>query len=299
MCQYWGEDWYSVRFVDRYEAGTALLAAIALVVAAGGVLIAEPNHFGHDDVGKARAGLTGFISKILRISPDTVDVAASVYGGYTVAQNADVILQQPNGTDMVLKDVSWNSEANKMPPYHGFRGTWWLPLNSSLGAMADLVYVKVVADRDRMVHQSGTRDGLRVPEMEAASATFRRLEFTDGLNLLSGNIVYRMPFFGRVIPYFGLGAGLSMPHAEVQRRGGASQKTFSFQVAGVAFYVFAGMEFNIAKSGSTFAEYRLSYATNKVKLIDGGMLQTNLWINHFTAGGSGHIRQAYGLPAGK
>jgi lipid A oxidase len=292
----WNKDWYSVRVIDRFEAGTALLAGIMLIAVSAGVLVSESTQVGHDSSRKTRTGLTGLISKILRTDPDALDVSGGVYGGYTVAHNSDVILQQPNGTDMVLSDVSWNSEANKMPPYHGFRGTWWLPFRSSLGAMADLVYVKVVADRDRMVRQSGTRDAMPVPEMEAPSATFRRLEFTDGLNLLSGNIIYRMPYFGRAIPYIGLGAGFSLPHAEVQRRGGASQKTFSFQLAGISLHLFAGMELHVAKSGSVFTEYRLSYATNKVQLIDGGTLQTNLWISHFTAGGSGNIRPALAQP---
>lgn len=285
-----------MRVVDRFEAGTALLAGIVLIAVEAGVLVSDPAQVGHGGAGKTRTGLTGLISKILRTDPDSLDISGSVYGGYTVAHNSDVILQQPNGTDMVLRDMSWNSEPDKMPPYHGFRGTWWLPFRSSLGAMADLVYVKVVADRDRMVHQSGTRDGMPVHEMELASATFRRLEFTDGLNLLSGNLVYRMPYFGRVIPYFGIGAGLSLPHAEVQRRSVTSQKTFSFQLAGITLHLFAGMELYVAKSGSVFTEYRLSYATNKVQLIDGGTLQTNLWINHFTAGGSGNIRPALAQP---
>lgn len=285
-----------MRVVDRFEAGTALLAGIVLIAVEASVLVSDPAQVGHGGAGKTRTGLTGLISKILRTDPDSLDILGSVYGGYTVAHNSDVILQQPNGTDMVLRDMSWNSEPDKMPPYHGFRGTWWLPFRSSLGAMADLVYVKVVADRDRMVHQSGTRDGMPVPEMEPASATFRRLEFTDGLNLLSGNLVYRMPYFGRVIPYFGIGAGFSLPHAEVHRRSETSQKTFSFQLAGITLHLFAGMELYVAKSGSVFTEYRLSYATNKVQLIDGGTLQTNLWINHFTAGGSGNIRPALAQP---
>jgi lipid A oxidase len=230
-------------------------------------------------------------ARILSAAPTTLDITGGVYGGYTATADSDIILRQPNGTDMILKDVSWNSEADRMPPYHGFRGIWWLPLGRSLGAMADLVYVKTVADRNRTVRQSGTRDGEAVPGKEPVAATFRRLEFTDGLNLLTGNIIYRMPFFGRIMPYIGIGAGLSVPHAEVQRHG-ASEKTFSFQLTGVAFHAFFGIEYRIARSGSLFTEYRLSYTGNRVRLVDGGTLRTNMWINHFTAGGYGHIRPA-------
>ena len=282
-----------MRIVTRFESGTALLAGIALIIAAAGVLVAEPNHANRDDAGQLRTRASGLLSLLFSSRPAAPDIGGSVYGGYTTARNSDIILQQPNGTDMVLKDVSWNSEPDKMPPYHGFRGTWWFPPGRSIGAMADLVYIKVVANQDHVVRQSGTRDGTPVPGKAPVSDTFRRLEFTDGLNLLTGSIIYRMPFFGRVMPYIGIGAGLSLPHAEVQRRG-AAQKTFSYQWAGFAVHVFAGVEFSIAKSGSLFSEYRLSYATNKVALIDGGTLKTNLWINHFTASGSGYIRPALG-----
>ena len=282
-----------MRIVDRLEAGTALLAGIALIIAAAGVLVTEPNHANRDDAGQLRTGASGLLPLLFSSHPATPGIGGSIYGGYSAARDSDIILQQPNGTDMVLKDVSWNSEPDKMPPYHGFRGTWWFPLGRAIGATADLVYIKVVANQDHLVRQSGTRDGIPVPGKEPVSATFRRLEFTDGLNLLTGGIIYRMPFFGRVMPYIGIGAGLSLPHAEVQRSG-AAQKTFSYQWAGFAFHVFAGVEYSIAKSGSLFTEYRLSYATNKVALIDGGTLKTNLWVNHFAAGGTGYIRPALG-----
>ncbi len=261
------------------------------------MLIAEQNQPARDQAGRTSTGLSALFSRSFWSGPAAPDIAGGIYGGFTTARDSDVILKQPNGTDMVLKDVSWNAEPRKMPPYHGFRGTWWFPPGRSLGAMADLVYIKVVANRDRVVRQSGTRDGVTVPEKEAASATFRRLEFTDGLNLLTGSVIYRMPFFGRIRPYIGFGAGLSVPHAEVQRRD-ISQRTFSFQWTGFAFHAFAGIEFGVTKSGSVFTEYRLSYATNKVRLVDGGTLETNIWIDHFTAGGSGYVRSAPG-PAGK
>lgn len=285
--QIWREDRKPVRVADRFAAGAALIAV------ASAVLIAEPDRAGPDQASRTPAGLSGLFSRAFWSGPAAPDIAGSVYGGYTIARDSDVILKQPNGTDMVLKGVSWNSEPHNMPPYHGFRGTWWFAPGRSLGAMADLVYIKVVADQDRPVRQSGMRDGVQVPEKEPVSATFRRLEFTDGLNLLTGSVVYRMPFFGRVRPYIGFGAGLSVPHAEVQRRN-ASQRTFSFQWTGYAFHAFAGIEYRIAKSGSLFTEYRLSYATNTVRLIDGGTLETDLWIDHFSAGGSGYVRPAPG-----
>lgn len=268
-----------------------MIAGLWLMVAAAGIPVMNANNASQGAVSRLRASLSLLFSQIRTADTQAPDMQATIYGGYTSTRPSDVILRQPNGTDMTIRDVRWDSEPGQMPPYHGFRGSWWLPFGRSLGGMADLVYIKVVADRQHAVRQSGTRDGEPVPESEPLAATFRHLEFTDGLNLATGNLVYRLPFFGRVRPYIGLGLGVSLPHAEV-RRAGVEQKTHSFQLTGFVVQAFAGVEFQLASRGSVFTEYRSSYATNKVRLVDGGTLQTNLLTHHFSAGGSGHLRPA-------
>lgn len=239
------------------------------------------------------AALPGAIAKlpgqIRRADPAAPDLVGGIYGGFSHAYDSDLRLRQPGGTDMVIRNVSWSSAPYKSPPYHGFRGTWWLPAGGTVGAMGDLVYIKVIAERDRVVEQSGIRDGKPVPKREKLSATFRRLEFTDGLNLLTGNLIYRIPLPGRLRPYIAVGVGISLPHAEV-RRTGAAQRTFEFQLAGYAMQIIAGLEFRLADRGSAFAEMRSSYATNTVSLVDGGTLEMNLLVNHASAGLSGHLR---------
>ena len=219
------------------------------------------------------------------------DMQFGVYGGGSLAQPSQVVLKQPGGTDMAMEGVAWDSGAAKMPPYHGFRGTWWSRNVPAAGAMVDLAYIKVIADRSTPTRQSGKRDGVKVPESEPLSKTFRRLEFTNGLNLLTWNGVVRLPaLLGCVRPYFGLGAGLSAPHVEVRRQG-AKQRTFEFQIAGLAFHVFAGLEWRVRDRFSVFTEYKMSYATIDADLVDGGTLATKMWINQFVAGASGHVRR--------
>lgn len=272
------------------DRGAAALAIAAMLCTAH-VWISEPAASDGNAAERVRRAPAQAVARILRGRTDTPDIQGAVYGGYSSAQDSNIDLQQPGGTDMRIHNVRWGSEPDKMPPYHGFRASWWLPFGQSLGGMTDLVYVKAVADRDREVRQSGIRGGRPVPETEPLSATFQRLEFTDGLNLLTANIVYRLPFFGRVRPYLGAGLGASIPHAEVQRAN-SSQRTFSFQLAGYVVQAFAGVEFQVASRGSVFAEYRSSYAVNTVQLIDGGTLRTDLWIHHFSTGGSGHLRRS-------
>lgn len=274
----------------RREGATIILV---IVVLTGSVIawFGETGDKARSKAGPVQGAISWLIPRAGLERPDLPDIQAGVYGGYSATGDSDIFLRQPDGAEMAIRDVRWRSEPDKMPPYHGFRATWWLPLGRSLGVMGDLVYVKVVAALDREVNQSGTRDGMPVPQRERLAATFERLEFTDGLNLLTGNVVYRLPVFGALRPYVGVGLGASLPHAEV-RRTGAAQRTFSFQMAGYVVHAFAGIEFRFAGRGSMFAEYRSSYVTNTVGLADGGTLKTDLVVNHFSAGGSGHLRPA-------
>ena len=260
----------------------AVLAMADASVKPGGMLHAFAQRL-------ADAGMRK-VQQLRAADPALPDMQFGVYGGGSLAHPSQIALKQPGGTDMSLEGVAWDSGARKMPPYHGFRGTWWSRNVPAAGAMVDLAYIKVIADRATPVSQSGTRDGAKVPTKEAPSKTFRRLEFTNGLNLLTWNGIVRLPaFLGRVRPYFGVGAGLSVPHVEVRRQG-AKQRTFEFQVAGLAFHVFAGLEWRVRDRFSVFGEYKWSYASVDANLIDGGTLVTDIWINQFVAGASGHVR---------
>ncbi len=264
-------------------AATMLFFALSNAVAQGGILHAFGNRLVASALNK--------IDRIKSGDSSLADLQFGVYGGGSYALPSQVRLKQPNGTDMTMDNVGWNSGANKMPPYHGFRATWWSGKLPKFGSMFDLAYIKVIADRDTPTQQSGLRNGATVSSPEPLSKTFARLEFTNGLNIFTWNGVIRLPtLFDRVRPYFAIGVGLSVPHVEV-RRANAAERTFEFQVAGLAVQVLGGLEWRVRDRFSTFAEYKLSYARNDTDLVDKGSLETNLWINQFVLGVSGHVRR--------
>ncbi|MBP0651944.1 hypothetical protein J8J40_33275, partial [Mycobacterium tuberculosis] len=53
----------------------------------------------------------------------------------------------------------------------------------------------------------------------AIGGDFSHFEFTDGLNLLTLNALYRMPLNTVFTPYAGLGAGINVPHVETTATG--------------------------------------------------------------------------------
>src|SRR5690606_20855157 len=92
-------------------------------------------------------------------------------------------------------DAEWSGKSFEAPPYWGVRGTWWIDRFPQWGLSVDFTHAKVYAT-------AGTLD----------AAGWTRLEFTDGLNILTVNALRRFEGFGRFEPYLGAGVGVSIPH---------------------------------------------------------------------------------------
>ena len=128
----------------------------------------------------------------------------SFYTGFQTAPHANVSGDDPGNS--VSEDVdftpAWEGKPFEAPPYYGIRGTWWR--NATFGIGLELNHTKVYADED-----------------DAADNGFSRLEFTDGLNIITVNAFRRWPQqFGDWTPYVGGGIGVAFPHVDVESDGG-------------------------------------------------------------------------------
>jgi lipid A oxidase len=188
-----------------------------------------------------------------------------VYGGANTNFSSQVKLTGPVRDS---RTVDWDGDSFGMPPYWGLRGTYWLNNASSWGIAVDYVHAKAVARINF-----------------AADGVYDRLEFTDGNNLLTLNLLYRFgPIWKeRLIPYVGLGAGVTVPHVEVTLDG-VPRRTFEYQLAGVAAQGLAGLEYKLSESWSVFSEAKLSYSHIDADLTSGGQLRTHLWSPHVAVG---------------
>jgi len=221
-------------------------------------------------------------------------IQIGLYAGGNSTPLADVFLKQPNGTDMVLKNVPWTGEPFNDPPFYGVRGIYWLPAMPSFGAMIDFTHAKSISLRKREVDQTGTRDGEPVPPRQAVAETFTKLEYSHGLNFLTLNAVYRFRgWYRRFLPYIGAGAGLVIPHTEIARKGVARQDwTYRYEVTGPGFQALAGLEMRLfaPRRYAVFAEYKAGYAINSTELLEGGTVKTNLWAHQAILGVYGNLR---------
>ncbi|NML74690.1 porin family protein [Rhizobium sp. S-51] len=197
----------------------------------------------------------------------SAEMAVSVYGGFQTAPHSDVEV-----SDQADFTAGWEGKSFAMPPYYGVRGTWWMEDlgQPNLGVSLDFTHAKVYADDSTL-----------------AEAGWSHFEFSDGINLLTLNALYRMPIEGtKFVPYAGLGAGVNIPHVEVTRGSG---ETFNYQLGGATVQAQAGVEYKFNDRWSTFVEYKGNYSWVDVDIDSGATLKTNVMTNAINAGVSFHF----------
>ena len=184
------------------------------------------------------------------------DPALSVYGGFQSAPHSGI--RVTDGTEFT---AGWKGKSFSPPPYWGVRGTWWLEEYGydNIGIALDFSHTKVYADKETL---------------KTKSPGWTHFEFTDGLNLLTLNGLYRFKQPGRFwTPYVGAGVGLNVPHVEVIRPSG---KTWNYQVGGVTGQLAGGVDFSVTEHISVFSEYKFNYSHVNVKIDSGDHLKTNI-----------------------
>jgi len=191
----------------------------------------------------------------------------SAYGGYQGASHSRVY---PSDEPSFL--AGWEGHPFEFPIYYGVRGTWWLDDVGlpNTGLSIDFSHTKVYAD-DEAFENSGD---------------WTVLEFTDGLNILTANVLYKFFPDSEFRPYVGAGAGITIPHVEVTRPSGS---TFEYQYGGPAVGLLAGFEYQFADNWSVFAEYKGNYSWVDVDIDSGASLQTDLVTHTVNAGVSFHF----------
>lgn len=191
--------------------------------------------------------------------PVSAEIELSVYSGVQDAPHGKI-----RQSGLAPQSVSWQGRSFEMPPYYGLRLTWWR--SETLGFGLDINHAKVYA---------------RNP----TALGFDRLEFTDGLNIVTVNAWRRWPGAmakGRMTPYVGAGIGLAVPHVDIQPTGSAH--TFGYQITGPAAQAVAGVSWQLSDTWALFTEVKATYSRNTAKLDSGGTISTNVVTNALNLG---------------
>jgi lipid A oxidase len=206
------------------------------------------------------AAAVALLSPSLACGRAVAEVQIGVYGGLNTNVASPVTVHKGALSDS--RSVDWEGRTFEMPPYWGAQATYWLNANASWGVSLDFTHAKAYA-------------GLNF----ATDPVYRRLEFTDGNNLLMLNFLYRFGALadGRLVPYLGVGGGVAIPHVEVKLKAFPDQDTSEYQFAGGAAQLVGGLEYRLDDVWSLFAAGKVSYAHLATELEGGGTLTTYLW----------------------
>jgi lipid A oxidase len=215
----------------------------------------------------------------------------SFYSGKAITDDGDLNLTQPGGTDMTFHNVSWSDKSFESPFNYGARITYWCDKALHWGAALDYEHIKIYADPNQTVSVSGTTGGVPATSPDLIGNTFSDFNFSHGLNFITLNLLYRWfptgqrdkTFLGRLQPYVGLGAGITIPHTEVTTAVGGIV-TSKYEFGGPAVQGLMGLNFDLFKHLSTFIEYKLSYADVDADITGGGKVATEAVTHHLVFG---------------
>ena len=254
------------------KAGSAL--AVLMLAAVAGTWIAEQNTVESERAGApAKAG--GPVAGEAAPGGETM---VAGYMGAPYTYRSDVRLRNPAAkTDFTLERVGWDGKPFKSPIYYGVRVARWGAANRT-GTMVDFTHSKTITRPEEEVAIKGLVDGAAAPANARIGALFKHLEFSHGHNMLTLNGLLRLgSITPRLSTYVGAGAGVSLPHTEVQMTTG-EKRTYAYQYAGPVGQALIGIEVRLPQT-SVFFEYKFSFADYRVPLsrLEGNLLFTDLW----------------------
>lgn len=200
------------------------------------------------------------------------------YGGIADTLGSTVHIKNPGKTDLKVRDFDWIGRPFKAPIYYGLRAQRWSSA-APVGGMIDFTHAKAIAKRDSVGTFEGTIDGKPAAPKAKMGDFFKHLEFSHGHNMVTLNGLLRLaPWWWRVRPYVGLGAGVSLPHSEVGIRS-QNKRTYQYEFAGFVGQALAGVQIQLGRT-AVFVEYKFTYAPYDIPLTEepyGWLLVTDLW----------------------
>jgi hypothetical protein len=266
------------RVIGRPAAGivdvAGSLAAIAVLTVAAMTAVMQESA---DTLEPAREAAEARPGPRATAAPPTKEFMVGAYAGAPYTYASDVTIKNGGTQDFTAEKVGWDGEPWDDPIYYGVRVVRWFE-GGNRGAMLDFTHSKVLARMNEEPVFRGILDGAPAPARARIGDIFRKLEFTHGHNMLTLNGLWRLPSLNaRLSPYLGVGAGVSLPHSEVQMKTERG-RTYEYQYTGPALQALIGLEFRVPRM-SYFLEYKFTFARYEAPLThrDGSILFVDLW----------------------
>lgn len=250
----------------KVENIAAALAAAVLVAMA-----ALPSDRDKDATASRAAGeslLAGIPGK---------ETTFGAYLGAPYHYPSDFHLKKAGETDFTIKNVEWYTNPFSNPLYYGARIQRW-SANGMTGGMIDFLHSKAYAPKEQEAKLEGTIGGKPVPATGKIGDFMKKLEWSHGHNMLTLNGLLRFTSFSNAfVPYVGAGAGVSLPHSEVQLST-EEGRTYEYQYVGPTAQALFGLELRL-RTGSIFLEYKFTIADylSPHTYRDGSLFPIDMW----------------------
>lgn len=191
---------------------------------------------------------TAVAACLLMASPAAAELELSFYLGTQTASDSNASGYLPDRTPFD-RNVSWDGKSFDSPFYYGGRAMWWMQNDFGFGI-------------------EGTHTKAYAGSADMAAIGVDRLEFTDGHNIITANVMKRFPdaFAGsNFSPYAGVGIGLAIPHVDILASG-KTNRTHGYETTGLALRGIAGMKYALSDHWSLFGEYQIVWSDNDVTI---------------------------------
>lgn len=195
--------------------------------------------------------------------PALAETEFSFFGGIQESPHSSIRGTYSDGTSF-RHTAGWEGKSFQLPPYYGLRITRWI--DQRYGVALNFTHTKNYADKS-------TRD----------ASGFTLLEFTDGLNPLTINFMFRGPE-GTFRPYGGVGLGIAVPHVELYNPSKMTSRVYEYQYGGPVVSLLGGVRKPINQTWSWFAEYSFHYVMLDVEMGSNGTFKSNIINNAFNLG---------------
>jgi hypothetical protein len=183
--------------------------------------------------------------------PARADWTMAAFLGASHTNPATLELNLPaSGIKHSFTSVSFDSESFESPPYYGYRLGWFPGRSSRVGLEAELIHLKVFSNS------------------ASFSPIVQRFSISHGLNLLLGNVVWRLSRHARVGLQVRGGVGVAIPHGESVVLGIAQEQ---YEVSSIAVQGAAGPTVRVTRHLHAFGEFKVSSAAPNVSVAGGNV----------------------------
>lgn len=200
--------------------------------------------------------------------------------GTSQTASSTIHLEQDNqSTNADIHGVRWGLAPFVGAPYFHCRVGFWSGAHPNFGAMIDYTHNKAVAATGRTVTYNGQWQGKPLDAvtepLENRVGVFR---LTNGVNIWSINLMYRVPVNRQWRPYIGAGPSLYYVWARTEVNG--RERYSGYRRAGFGWEGRVGVAYQFASGYDFFLDGKYTYLGSANVAIDGGTAITRLRTGH-------------------